>query len=93
MTNIKKNVAIASAMKFAGILRTAGAVQKTPRFVGPSSVSAQWGRYASQTIMPPATPPNGCLLRTSYMASHTEALLDEAFDIIRDVLGRFPVEA
>ena len=26
------------------------------------------------------------LLRTSYMASHTEALLDEAMDIISDVM-------
>ncbi len=33
-------------------------------------------------VLPPATAPNECLLRTSYMASHTEALLDEAMDII-----------
>jgi len=38
-------------------------------------------------VLPPATPPTECLLRTSYMATHTEALLDEAMDIIRDVLG------
>ena len=38
------------------------------------------------TVLPPATAPNECLLRTSYMASHTEALLDEAMDIIRDVM-------
>lgn len=37
-------------------------------------------------VLPPATAPNECLLRTSYMASHTEALLDEAMDIIRDVM-------
>ena len=36
--------------------------------------------------LPPATPPDGCLLRTSYMASHTEALLDEAMDIIQRVM-------
>ena len=33
-------------------------------------------------VLPPATPPADCLLRTSYMATHTEALLDEAMDII-----------
>ncbi|MEL4106223.1 pyridoxal phosphate-dependent aminotransferase family protein [Oscillospiraceae bacterium WX1] len=37
-------------------------------------------------VMPPATPQNECLLRTSYMATHTEALLDEALDILKDVL-------
>ena len=39
-------------------------------------------------VLPPATPPGECLLRTSLMASHTEALLDEAMDIIKDVLSR-----
>ena len=33
-------------------------------------------------VLPPATPITDCLLRTSYMATHTEALLDEAMDII-----------
>lgn len=37
-------------------------------------------------VLPPAAAPNECLLRTSYMASHTEALLDEAMDKIRDVI-------
>ena len=37
-------------------------------------------------VLPPATEPTECLLRTSYMATHTEALLDEAMDIIREVL-------
>ncbi len=37
-------------------------------------------------VLPPATAPGECLLRTSYMATHTEALLDEAVDIIADVL-------
>ena len=37
-------------------------------------------------VLPPAAPADGCLLRTSYMASLTEELLDEAMDIIRDVL-------
>lgn len=38
-------------------------------------------------VLPPATAPNECLLRTSYMATHTEALLDEAMDIIAEVMG------
>ena len=38
-------------------------------------------------VLPPATPPTDCLLRTSYMASHTEELLDEAMDIIAEVVG------
>ncbi len=38
-------------------------------------------------VLPPATPPTECLLRTSYMATHTEALLDEAMDIIQKVMA------
>ncbi len=37
------------------------------------------------TVVPPATPPSECLLRTSYMATHTEEILDEAMDIIARV--------
>ena len=37
-------------------------------------------------VLPPATAPGECLLRTSYMASHTKPLLDEAMDIIAQVL-------
>ncbi len=37
-------------------------------------------------VLPPATPEGECLLRTSYMASHTEALLDEAMDSIAAVM-------
>ncbi len=37
-------------------------------------------------VLPPATPEGECLLRTSYMANHTTALLDEALDIIEKVL-------
>ena len=40
-------------------------------------------------VLPPAVPESDCLLRTSYMASHTEPLLDEAMDIIKSVLERF----
>ena len=38
-------------------------------------------------VLPPATPEGECLLRTSYMASHTEALLDEAMDKIAAVMA------
>ncbi len=39
-------------------------------------------------VLPPATAPTECLLRTSYMATHTEALVDEAVEIIADVLSK-----
>ena len=38
-------------------------------------------------VLPPATPQNECLLRTSYMATLTEDLIDEAVDIISSVLS------
>jgi len=38
-------------------------------------------------VLPPATGPNECLLRTSCMATHTESILDEAMDIIQRVLS------
>jgi len=38
------------------------------------------------SVLPPATPEGEALLRTSFMASHTEAQLDEAMDIITDVM-------
>lgn len=37
-------------------------------------------------VLPPATAPGECLLRSSYMATHTEALIDEAVEIIASVL-------
>lgn len=43
-------------------------------------------------VLPPAVSPGDCLLRTSYMAIHTEALLDEALDIIQSVLVRFGIQ-
>ena len=39
--------------------------------------------------LPPAAAPHECLLRTSLMATHTHALIDEAVDIIAEVLGRY----
>ncbi|HRX14062.1 MAG TPA: pyridoxal phosphate-dependent aminotransferase family protein [Eubacteriales bacterium] len=41
-------------------------------------------------VVPPATAAGECLLRTSYMASHTHVLLDEAADIISKVISLFP---
>ena len=43
------------------------------------------GVYVNSSL-PPATAPTECLLRTSLMATHTEALIDEAVDIIAEVL-------
>ena len=37
-------------------------------------------------VLPPATPPAECLLRTSYMATHTDSILDEAMDILGSIL-------
>ncbi|MBQ9664241.1 MAG: aminotransferase class I/II-fold pyridoxal phosphate-dependent enzyme [Oscillospiraceae bacterium] len=45
------------------------------------------GVYVNSSL-PPATAPSECLLRTSLMASHTEALIDEAVEIIAEVLHR-----
>ena len=39
-------------------------------------------------VLPPAAAPTECLLRTSYMATHTDALVDEAVEIIADVLSK-----
>ena len=38
-------------------------------------------------VLPPAAPASECLLRTSLMATHTEAVLDEAMDIIARVMS------
>lgn len=40
-------------------------------------------------VLPPATPANECLLRTSCMASHTKPLLKEAAEIIQMTLEEF----
>ena len=39
-------------------------------------------------VLPPAVAPSDCLLRTSYMATHTEEILDEAMDIIARILDK-----
>ncbi len=41
-------------------------------------------------VLPPATPEGECLIRTSYTSTHTKALMDEAIDIIADVLLNLP---
>ena len=42
-------------------------------------------------VLPPATPPTDCLLRASLMASHTEALIDEAVGIISTTLKEYGI--
>lgn len=39
------------------------------------------------TVLPPAAPADGCMLRTSLMATLTEDLLTEAADILQEVLS------
>ncbi len=46
------------------------------------------GVYVNATL-PPACAPNECLLRCSLMATHTTALIDEAVDVIVDVLRKY----
>jgi len=43
-------------------------------------------------VLPPATAPTECLLRTSLMATHTEEILDEAVGIIARVIKQLPQE-
>ena len=45
------------------------------------------GVYVNSSL-PPAAAPHECLLRTSLMATHTPALIDEAVEIIAQVLRR-----
>lgn len=40
------------------------------------------------TVLPPATAPNECLLRISLMATHTHELIDEAIDKIANILNK-----
>ena len=40
------------------------------------------------SVLPPACAPRECLLRTSLMASHTDALIDEAVEIVAKVMHR-----
>ena len=49
------------------------------------------GVYVNATL-PPACAPGECLLRCSLMATHTRALIDEATDIIVDVMQTYERE-
>lgn len=51
----------------------------------------QAGVYVNPVI-PPATAPGECLIRTSYMATHTKELLDKAIATIAEVLHNLPSE-
>lgn len=48
------------------------------------------GVYVNSSL-PPAAAPGECLLRTSLMVTHTEAQIDEAVDIIADVLRKYNI--
>ncbi len=48
------------------------------------------GVYVNSSL-PPAVKENECLIRTSLMATHTHALIDEAVDIIAEVLKEYDV--
>ena len=41
-------------------------------------------------VIPPAAPEGECLIRTSYTSTHTKELMDEAMEIIADVLNNLP---
>jgi 8-amino-7-oxononanoate synthase len=43
-------------------------------------------------VIPPAAPEGQCLIRTSYTATHTKALIDEAVNIIAEVLAQVPTD-
>ena len=46
------------------------------------------GVYANP-VVPPATPVGQCLVRTTYTATHTKEVLEEAADIIAKVFAEF----
>lgn len=41
-------------------------------------------------VLPPAAPEGECLIRTSYTSTHSKELMDEAIEIIADVLNNLP---
>lgn len=43
-------------------------------------------------VLPPAAPMGQCMIRTSYTATHTKELMEEAADIIARVISETPVE-
>jgi 7-keto-8-aminopelargonate synthetase-like enzyme len=42
------------------------------------------GLYTN-AVVPPGVPPDMCLLRTSYMATHTDEQIDRALNILGEV--------
>lgn len=50
------------------------------------------GVYVNATL-PPACAPGECLLRCTLMATHTRELVDEAVEIIAEVLGHYELHA
>ena len=52
------------------------------------SILYENGVYVNSSL-PPAAAPHECLLRTSLMATHTHALIEEAVDTIAEVLRRY----
>lgn len=51
----------------------------------------KYGVYVNPVI-PPAAPEGQCLIRTSYTATHTKALIDESVAIIDEVLKKVPMD-
>ncbi|AIO18392.1 8-amino-7-oxononanoate synthase [Candidatus Izimaplasma bacterium HR1] len=43
-------------------------------------------------VLPPAAPEGECMIRTSYMATHTEKILNEAAEIINEVISSLPMD-
>lgn len=43
-------------------------------------------------VIPPAAPEGQCLIRTSYTATHTKPLIDEAVEIIDEILKKVPMD-
>lgn len=43
-------------------------------------------------VLPPAAPEGECMLRTSYMSTHTKDILSKAADIINNVISNLPLE-
>jgi 8-amino-7-oxononanoate synthase len=43
-------------------------------------------------VIPPAAPEGQCLIRTSYTATHTKELIDEAVEIIDQILKKVPMD-
>ena len=60
-------------------------VEKKPEYAVKAKELFDAGVYVNP-VLPPATPPGESLLRTSYMANHTETILDEALDIIERIV-------